>query len=137
VAALGVGGEGGAGMQGRAMARPGGTGSRAMARSGGGVGGSRDRAWGVSGVQKQNPGCATKEEGGALHIEQIFGLKPPRIQATDALTGGIRRNTGATDGPKRARFLQKPDRRVRCSTVRRWTASVARSQQLLHGRQTR
>jgi hypothetical protein len=35
VAALGVGGEGGAGEQGRAMARPGGARSRAIVRSGG------------------------------------------------------------------------------------------------------
>jgi hypothetical protein len=38
---------------------------------------------------KVEHGCARtkREEGGALHIKQIFGLKPPRIQAIDALTG--------------------------------------------------
>jgi hypothetical protein len=43
-----------------------------------------------------------KEEGGALHIEHIFGSKLPRIQATDALTGDVGRNTVATDAPQKA-----------------------------------
>jgi hypothetical protein len=109
VAALGVGGEGGAGAQGRAMARPGGAGSRAMAALGAG-------RWRGQAAAREAPGLGHGESAAygsrtlvarqrrrkeVLYKSNIFfGLKPPRIQATNALTGGVGRSTGAIAPPR-------------------------------------
>jgi hypothetical protein len=53
-----------------------------------------------------------RDEVVALHIEQIFGSKPFWIQATDAMTAGVGRNTVMTDAPQKAIFLKRLDRHV-------------------------
>jgi hypothetical protein len=116
VAALRVGGKGGVGEQGRAMVRlggagsramvtSGGAGSRAMARSGGGVGGSRVRA--VAYRIRTLVARQRRRKVVLYKLNNFFGLKMPRIQATDALTGGCqmqhrsnRCSTESTISPK-------------------------------------
>jgi hypothetical protein len=98
-----VGGDGGVGARGRGDAK----------RSKGAVVDGMERRrgqatvyWGLG--RNTDREMIERDEMVALHLEQIFGLKPIQIQATDAMTVGVGRNTVTMDAPQKANFLRRP-----------------------------
>jgi hypothetical protein len=102
-----VGSDGGAGARGRGDAK------RSKGAAVDGMERQRGQAavnWGLG--RNTDLEMIERDEMVALHLEQIFGSKLIRIQATDAMTVGVGCSTVTADPPQKAIFLKRLDRRV-------------------------